>query len=67
MILENSKGKERNFKILFELHKNDSNYIVYQDITSTNIYAGKEKNNKLLVVNDEELDFLNNILDKMME
>ena len=65
MILKNNKGKEKNFKILFEAIKDGNKYVVYKDVTSDNIYGGKYDNNKLIVLNGDEIEYLNKIIEKL--
>ena len=40
MILKNHNNKEREFKVLFKIKKNDQEYIIYEDILTNNIYGG---------------------------
>ena len=65
MILKNSKGKEKEFKLLFELEKDKNKYIVYKDEKTNNIYAGKQKKDDLCKIDESEYDFLNKVLEKM--
>ena len=65
MILKNSNGNERNFEILFEVIKEDNKYIVYKDSITNNIYGGKCDNNKLIVLNDDEIEYLNKMIEKL--
>ena len=67
MILRNSKGLEKNFKIILEVEKNKTKYIVYQDEKSNNIYAGKLLKDEIKAINKDEYEFLSNILDKMKD
>ena len=65
MILRNSKGKERHFKVLFKLDKNGKTYIVYQDEMSGKYYGGLLKENKLKVLNDDEMMMINKVLERI--
>ncbi|MBE6156880.1 MAG: hypothetical protein E7161_03945 [Firmicutes bacterium] len=65
MILKNSKGIERHFEIIFEIEKDSNKYIVYKDPLTGNVYSGKNVKGKLLVLEDNELDYLNKILEKL--
>lgn len=65
MILKNSKGIERNFELLFEIEKDNNKYIVYKDRITNNIYAGKENKNKLAILDENEINYLNALLEKM--
>lgn len=65
MILKNSKGNERNFEILFEVIKEENKYIVYKDLLTDNIYGGKYDDNKLVVLNDDEVEYLNKMIEKL--
>lgn len=65
MILENKKGSQKEFTLLFEVKKNEKNYLIYQDKVSGNIYAGEKKKNKLQPIEKEMVEYLNKILEKM--
>ena len=67
MIIENSKGTKKEFKLLFKIEKDDSNYLIYQDNYSKQIYAGKQNKNNLKKSNDKEVDLINNLLKKIEE
>ena len=67
MIIENSKGTKKEFKLLFKIEKDDSNYLIYQDNYSKQIYAGKQNKNNLKKLNDKEVDLINNLLKKIEE
>lgn len=65
MIIENKNGKEREFKVLLEINKDKNNYIIYEDIITNKVYCGKKDKNNLVVLKDEEYDYLEKILDKI--
>jgi len=65
MILQNNKGKEKEFEILFEIKKNTNDYIVYKDIMTDKVYGGKINGDKLKALNDKEYKFLNKIVEKL--
>ena len=67
MIIENSKGIKKEFKLLFKIEKDDSIYLIYQDIYNEQIYAGKQNKNNLKKLNDKEVDLINNLLKKIEE
>ncbi len=63
MILENNKGMQKEFAVLLKINAHDKEYIVYQDKENKQVYTGIKKNNKLLKINKEEEDIVNDILD----
>ena len=65
MILRNKQGKERNFRILFELEKKKNKYVIYEDINTLNIYGGKICDDHLLPLNEEEFNFISNMIEKI--
>ncbi len=65
MILKNSKGKERNFKVILRLEKNNEDYLIYQDEISGKYYGGKVVSDKLKSLKDEEIAMLNKILERI--
>ena len=65
MILKNNKGVERNFEILFEIEKEENKYIVYKDPLTDNIYGGKYEGEKLTILEDNEINYLNKIIEKL--
>lgn len=65
MILKNSKGIERNFEVLIELEKDNKKFVIYKDIMSDSIYSGREEDNKLFPLTDEEFAYVNSILEKI--
>ncbi len=66
MTLENKKGMKKEFKVLFEVIKDEKEYLIYQDKTSEHIYAGLKNDDKLLKVDDDVFEHLNKILEKMI-
>ena len=62
MTIRNSKGKEKEVKVLLEVTNDKTKYIVYKDIDTNIIYAGKYLKNKLKKIEKSEYDFLNKIL-----
>ncbi len=67
MILQNSKGKVRNFQIIFEVEKKKKKYIVYQDINTKNIYGGIVEGEKLRPLVDKEYLYLDKLVSMIME
>lgn len=65
MVLKNNKGVERNFEILFEVEKDKNKYIVYKDELNGNVYGGKYKKDKLVGLEDNEIEYLNKIIEKL--
>ena len=65
MLLKNNKGIKREFEILFEVEKNDIKYVVYKDPVTDNIYFGKEIDNKLKKLEEEEYEYLNKVIEKI--
>lgn len=65
MILRNKKGSERNFKLLLKVDDQDKKYIVYEDIMSKKIYAGLQSDNKLKRLDDEEINKINKVLERI--
>ncbi len=65
MRLRNSKGRERNFKLILKLEKENNTYIVYQDINTGNYYAGKKKGKKLLIIDDDEKNYIDKYLERI--
>lgn len=66
MILRNKSAKERNFKKLLEIEKENKKYIIYEDINTLNIYGGKKNKNVLEALNEEEYEMLNKLIDKLV-
>lgn len=64
MILRNNKGLERSFEILFEIENNKRKYIIYRDPLTNNVYGGRYEEDKLKVLNENEFEFINNIVEK---
>ncbi len=67
MILRNSKGRERNFKILFKIEHENNTYIVYEDYMTGKCYVGCIKDGNLNKLPKEEIDFVLKILEKVNE
>lgn len=67
MILRNSKDQERNFKILFKVEHNDKSYYIYEDYITSRYYVGLKDGNLLKKVNEEEINFIKEILEKVNE
>ena len=67
MILRNSLGREKEFEILIEVEKKNKDYIVYKDFNTGSFHAGIKKKNKLVPVNDEERNYLDELLRKVWE
>lgn len=65
MILKNNNGKEREFKILLRIEKSNNRYIIYKDLVTNNIYAGKYKSKKLNALSDEEYEVINSIFERI--
>lgn len=65
MILKNSKGKERNFKLLFKLEYKNNTYLTYKDPISGKFYSGKLKGNTLKSLNEEEMIRMNKVLERI--
>ena len=67
MIIENSKGTKKEFKLLFKIEKDKNTYLIYQDNYSKQVYAGKQTEGNLKKLNDNEVELINNILKKIEE
>ena len=67
MILKNKKGIERNFKVLLKVEEDNKKYIVYKDINTLNIYGGKYVKDKLLPLNNNEYEMINEIMKRVSE
>ena len=67
MIIENSKGTKKEFKLLFKIEKDNNIYLIYQDSYNEQIYAGKKIDDNLKKLNDNEVELINNILKKIEE
>ena len=67
MIIENSKGIKKEFKLLFKIEKDNSIYLIYQDNYSKQVYAGKQNKDNLKKLNNKEVDLINNLLKKIEE
>ncbi len=67
MILRNSKGQERNFKILFKIEQNNNCYYIYEDYLTSRCYVGKKDCDKLKKINNEEMTLIKALLEKVNE
>lgn len=65
MTLKNNKDQERNFKLLLKVENNNNSYLIYQDSITSKIYSGRKEKNKLKPLNEEELNFINNIIERI--
>lgn len=65
MILKNKNGKEREFELLLEINKDNNKYLVYKDYLTDNIYSGKLNNNKLDLLDDNEYEYINNLIKRI--
>ncbi len=65
MLLKNSKGKERNFKLLMKAKHNNKEYIIYQDVITNKVYAGLKEENKLKKINKDEINYLNKMIERI--
>ncbi len=67
MILRNSKGHERNFKILFKIEYNNKCYYVYEDYITSKNYVGIIDGEYLKKVSLDEIAFIKKILEKVTQ
>ena len=67
MILKNSKGQERNFKMLFKIEINDNIYFVYEDNITKKCYSGLKDGNKLKKIDKKNIMLLEEIIKKVNE
>ena len=67
MILQNSKGTKKEFKLLFKIENDKNTYLIYQDNYSKQVYAGKQKEDNLKKLNDKEVIMINELLQKIEE
>lgn len=65
MIIKNKSGKEREMELLLEIDNDNNKYLVYRDFLTNNIYSGRVSRKKLKVLNEEEYEYINNILKRM--
>ena len=65
MILRNKKGEERKFRLLYKIEHNDNLYLVYEDYITKKIYAGKKKQDKLKKLEEDELNYINKLIEKV--
>lgn len=65
MKLKNKNGKEREFELLLEVYKDDNNYLVYKDYISNKLYSSRKNDNKLEVLNEEEFEYIDNLIKKI--
>ena len=63
MILRNSKGYERNFKVLFKIEYQNNCYLVYEDFITGKCYAGLKDSNHLKKVSKDDLLLVDKILE----
>ena len=67
MILQNSKGIKKEFKLLFKIENDKNTYLIYQDNYNKQVYAGKKTEDNLKKLNDKEVELINNLLKKIEE
>ncbi len=67
MRLKNNRDIEREFNVLLKVMKNNNTYLIYQDLNSNKIYSGKVKGKKLVVVNEQEYNYLNTLLERISD
>ena len=65
IVLQNNKGSERCFQILYKIEYNNQVYLVYEDSFTKKIYAGLLQDKNLKSLPTEELNFFNKILEKV--
>ena len=65
MKLKNKRNSIREFNVILKIEKDNNTYLVYHDLVTDRIYSGKLKSNKLKVLNDAELDYVNNVLERI--
>ncbi len=65
MKLKNSRDMERNVELVLKIEKDNNTYLVYHDLISNNIYGGKLKNKKLKSLKEEEVEYVNNVLERI--
>jgi len=64
MILKNKAGKEKEFKIIYEIKKQNHTYILYKDMVTEYVYGGKLIDEVLIPLNEMEYDWLNKLFKK---
>lgn len=67
MIIQNSKGTKKEFKLLFKIENDKNTYLIYQDNYSKQVYAGKQTEDNLKKLNDKEVIMVNELLKKIEE
>ena len=67
MILRNHKGQERNFKLVFKIEHNNKLYYIYEDYVNSHYYVGFKDHQILKKITEEEMAFINQILEKVNE
>lgn len=65
MILKNSSGKEKKFKLLLCINYNKNNYYIYEDVINEQIYCGKEEDSLLVPINDLEYELVDKIYESL--
>lgn len=65
MKLKNKNGKEREFELLLEVYKDGNNYLIYKDFISNKLYSSRKNDNKLEVLNEEEFEYIDNLIKKI--
>jgi len=65
MILKNNKGVEKHFEIVFEVEKDNNKYVVYKDPLNDSLYGGKYIDEKLMALEDDELEYLDRLIERV--
>ena len=65
MKLKNKNGKEREFELLLDIYKDGNNYLIYKDFISNKLYSSRKNDNKLEVLNEEEFEYIDNLIKKI--
>ncbi len=65
MILKNHNGCEKSVDLVFKLEKNKKTYLVYKDKDTGKIYGGRQDKESLIPLLDNEIEILENILEKI--
>ena len=65
MRLKNSRDVEREFELILKIEKDIDTYIVYHDHITDKLYSGKIKNKKLKALSEDELDYVNKVLERI--
>lgn len=66
MILKNDKGGQRNVKALIKINKDNKEFMVYEDIYTSKLYAGKYESDTLMPLDDKEFTMINSMLKKIL-